>query len=719
MTGNQALIGTVLAERWEVLDELGRGGMGAVYRARHVHLGTDVAIKVLQNTARLDASEIARFYRESRLIGSLHHDHIVRVQDTGKTPSGDLYFVMEHLRGPNLRALLKRDGPLPWARTRAIVLQVCDALDAMHDRGVIHRDLKPQNIVLDPRPGRPDFVKLLDFGVAKPIGEDRQELTQAGVLLGTLPYMAPEYLCGADPDRRIDIYALGVIAFELLTGQLPAANTAANAVTLQKIGLTSAARDIVLRALAREPTVRFDEARGVAAALSALPEDSPVDGDETTTVRVRSRAPELASTAKAVPPLPSPPPPPSTTETAPRPAPPLPSSPDHAQAVTRREGDPVGVLDADAESSPTVMARPPAPRLPGATIAAPIIARPEDASVFVYSAHPSSGAAQELDDPTQIKDPRGPAAAVPLPLREGPRIARADDSPDLPRPGAHESAPRASMSIDSATVPGLVRTGGARRRIAAVVFGIGGLGLLAALWTLWSSYAAGEAAPEAARPGDSALLTSGSPSSLATSPSEPAPASTAANPRTTHEAPSEPTPPEPEPPASAEPGTQPTQPPAQPPMVEPEPTGADTRRTVTRGKGRGAEPPPPASRTPPEKTVPTNPATPGSPPAIDEEPPAAPAPVSKTMKTMAGRIAGKIRSECKISVLSSLDRAEYQIVFHVDTKTGAILDVEPNGPHVPLDEDKCVEKLARSLVGSFEGATDLQAKFSYSYTVKQ
>lgn len=294
MVGDQALIGTVLAERWEVLDPLGRGGMGSVYRARHVHLGTDVAIKVLQNTAGLESSDIARFYRESRLIGSLHHDHIIRVQDTGKTPTGDLFFVMEYLRGPNLRALLRRDGPLPWSRTRAIVLQVCDALDAIHRSGMIHRDLKPHNIVVDPRPDRPDFVKLLDFGVAKPLDDDRQNLTQTGVLLGTPPYMAPEYLFGHPPDRRVDIYALGVITFELLTGRLPTPIASANAELLQLARVTVAAEPVIARALARDPAHRYVDAKSFAAALLAVADEASAEVDETTTTRF----PGLGNSAK-------------------------------------------------------------------------------------------------------------------------------------------------------------------------------------------------------------------------------------------------------------------------------------------------------------------------------------------------------------------------------------------------------------------------------------
>lgn len=278
MTDDGDLIGTVLDGRWKVLELLGEGGMGAVYRARHHHLGTDVAIKVLR-----DSSDAARFHRESELIGRLNHDHIIRVQDTGKTPSGDDFFVMEYLRGPNLRRLLHDHGPLPWARTRVIVLQVCDALSALHSSRVIHRDLKLQNIVLDPRRGHRDFVKLLDFGVAKSL--DQPRLTQTGIVLGTLPYMAPEYLLGAEPDDRVDIYALGLIAFELLTNRPPLLDSAANLKILKAHGVPASAQTIILRAMMRDPTQRFSDAETLAAALAASPDEDSPSLDEGTTTR--------------------------------------------------------------------------------------------------------------------------------------------------------------------------------------------------------------------------------------------------------------------------------------------------------------------------------------------------------------------------------------------------------------------------------------------------
>ncbi|MCY1064445.1 serine/threonine-protein kinase [Nannocystis sp. RBIL2] len=467
MTGDPALLGSVLAERWEVLDALGRGGMGTVYRARHVHLGTDVAIKVLQNTARLDASEIARFYRESRLIGSLQHDHIVRVQGTGKTPSGDLYFVMEYLRGPNLRSLLKSKGPLPWTRMRVIVLQICDALGAMHDRGVIHRDLKPQNIVLDPRPGRPDFVKLLDFGVAKPTGDDRQDLTQTGVLLGTPLYMAPEYLCGVAPDRRIDIYGLGVIAFELLTGQPPTANAAANAVTLQAAGVPTAAGNIVAQALARDPERRFADARALATALSSVPEEPHLDADETTRVRVLAPPAKLASTA-AIPAPPRPQPAPAIW-----PAPTLPPHPVDAGAVTRREGGAVLALPPDDAPSTLVAARRRAPPLPAPTNEARAIARGGGGAAFVFSVQDPERTIQlSLEDVTQIKEARSPDAIGSVQL----------EASDPARSAVQESAAPVSTLVRVPAARKLARPGGTTRRIAAFVFVLAVFGFLWAIW---------------------------------------------------------------------------------------------------------------------------------------------------------------------------------------------------------------------------------------------
>jgi len=217
------LLGTIVADRYRVLGRVGEGGMGVVYEAEHVVLEKRVALKVLNQELAPKRDLRERFLQEARAASRIGHENIVDITDFGSIPSGTVFFAMEFLEGKDLSTTIKIEGPLPWDRAKNIAVQICRALGAAHAKGIIHRDLKPENIFLIDRDGRDDFVKVVDFGIAKVMGleEGGHKLTKTGMIFGTPDYMSPEQATGQKLDHRVDIYALGVILYEMITGNLP------------------------------------------------------------------------------------------------------------------------------------------------------------------------------------------------------------------------------------------------------------------------------------------------------------------------------------------------------------------------------------------------------------------------------------------------------------------------------------------------------------------
>jgi hypothetical protein len=215
-------IGVIVGERYRIVSRLGIGGMGAVYRAEHTMMRRDLAIKVLLPELGGKEEFARRFEREAESASRLTHPNIITVTDFGRTPEGSLFLVMEFLAGQSLSAAIA-GGPMAPSRALAIMRQILRALDHAHAAGVVHRDLKPENIMLVERDGRPDVVKILDFGIAKVTEpqSSREALTQAGVIFGTPEYLSPEQALGEAVDARADIYAAGVILFEMLGGRRP------------------------------------------------------------------------------------------------------------------------------------------------------------------------------------------------------------------------------------------------------------------------------------------------------------------------------------------------------------------------------------------------------------------------------------------------------------------------------------------------------------------
>jgi serine/threonine-protein kinase len=222
------LLGKTVADRYLIIKKLGEGGMGTVYLATHTILEKHVALKVLHGEFARKPDLVERFIQEAKAASRIRHENVIDISDFGSTPDGLVFFAMELLSGHDLHDEVTRATMaghlLPWSRSKKIFLQICAALSAAHAKGIVHRDLKPENVYLVEFLGDPDFVKLLDFGIAKLAeadGEGGRKLTKTGMLFGTPEYMSPEQARGEQVDHRVDIYAMGCILFQLVTGRVP------------------------------------------------------------------------------------------------------------------------------------------------------------------------------------------------------------------------------------------------------------------------------------------------------------------------------------------------------------------------------------------------------------------------------------------------------------------------------------------------------------------
>jgi len=269
-----SLQGSVLADRYLIDRKLGEGGMGEVYLAEHIRMKRKVAVKVMRAWLTKDPAAIGRFHREAENASQITHPNVAGVYDFGETDQGLVYLAMEFVEGESLTALLEREKVLNHIRASDIVSQTADALAAAHVLGILHRDLKPDNVMIGRTRARTDLVKLLDFGIARVMGRETQHFTSTGLIVGTPEWMSPEQIAGDTLDARSDIYTLGLIAFRMLTGQGAFSGATSQEVLLAK--MTKAPRhlhDVVTdvdwpedleaamdKVLATDPNARYDDA---------------------------------------------------------------------------------------------------------------------------------------------------------------------------------------------------------------------------------------------------------------------------------------------------------------------------------------------------------------------------------------------------------------------------------------------------------------------------
>jgi serine/threonine protein kinase len=266
------LVGSVLDRRYRIEFRLAAGGFGAIYRATHVINRRAVALKVLHTKLASEPDVVARFRREAQALGALKNRHTITAYDFGETREGYLYIAMELLQGESLFERFRALGPLPWRRMVAIAQHVCNSLAEAHAAGIVHRDLKPTNIHLEEVGGDPDFVKVLDFGIAKILhgsALDSTDLTRSGQMIGTFDYMAPEQMVGGSVSAQSDIYTLGVLLYEMISGERPFGDLDTPAAMLTAIlskrpielsSISDAPVEldaVVMRCLDREPRRRY------------------------------------------------------------------------------------------------------------------------------------------------------------------------------------------------------------------------------------------------------------------------------------------------------------------------------------------------------------------------------------------------------------------------------------------------------------------------------
>ena len=356
-----AFAGRVLDGKYEIVSPLGTGGMGAVYRARRVLIGDEVAVKVLHSRLTGDEKLVERFRREARAAAQLHHPNVVTIHDYGEASGPDrlAYIVMELVRGESLRDLLRREGRLAPARAVSLMRDVCAGVGAAHRRGIVHRDIKPDNIIVTPadedRPA--ESVKVVDFGIAKlrDLAAEGTALTEIGMMVGTLFYMSPEQCKGEPLDSRADVYSLGAMLHEMLAGAPPFTASNITSMIFKHVGepppplpedlpVPAALRAAVLRALSKDPDARPRDASEFAREIQTALTSAPAAPSATARDTNPSAEPFFPATAHPVPVTPTNPPRPGgrpTADTAqdevtvvrdpPAPRAPAPQPPPHAQ----------------------------------------------------------------------------------------------------------------------------------------------------------------------------------------------------------------------------------------------------------------------------------------------------------------------------------------------------------------------------------------------------
>jgi serine/threonine protein kinase len=284
------LVGSVIAERYHVLRKLGEGGMGQVYLAEHVKMKRQSAVKVMNPAMVHDADAIGRFNREAANASRIDHPNVAAIYDFGETPEGLVYLAMQYIEGETLTGIVTAAGALPPLRAADIVRQAAEGLHAAHGLGIVHRDLKPDNIMISKDRDGLDCVKVVDFGIAKAADGESQKVTRTGTVVGTPDYMSPEQLAGEKLDGRTDQYSLAIVAFNLLTGELPFPGATTQTSMIMRltekpksllemnagVSWPVAVQAVMDRALERDASLRFPSTRDFGRALYAAIEKMPL-----------------------------------------------------------------------------------------------------------------------------------------------------------------------------------------------------------------------------------------------------------------------------------------------------------------------------------------------------------------------------------------------------------------------------------------------------------
>ena len=310
------LIGQVVADRYHIIKKLGEGGMGAVYLGEHVKMGRKSAIKVMTQAMSNDPDAVSRFNREASNASRLSHPNICQIYDFGETSDGIIYLAMEFIEGCSLSDLIEREGALPPARAASILRQSADALQVAHDQTIVHRDIKPDNIMIVTAKDGSDVAKVVDFGIAKAVAGDEtgQKVTKTGLVVGTPEYMSPEQLSGDKLDGRSDIYSLGLVLYKMLTGVLPFQADTAQETMIKRLTddpepLAQARPDIVFppalqavlgHALARSADDRYASAGEFGRDVMASVGDAAVPGTRMDIEHVTQAATQLMNTEMAL-----------------------------------------------------------------------------------------------------------------------------------------------------------------------------------------------------------------------------------------------------------------------------------------------------------------------------------------------------------------------------------------------------------------------------------